>query len=476
MLRKQKIGVIGMGTMGRNLALNIENKGYSVSIYNRSIDKIDMIINKYINKNFVACFTLKDFVISLEKPRIIFLMITAGINVDNVIQELSHYLEPGDILIDGGNSFYKDTIRRYIELLEKEINFVGLGISGGSEGALNGPSLMPGGSKETYNIIEPVFKKIAARINGEYCVEYIGLNGSGHYVKMIHNGIEYGDMQLIADIFFFLKNMFNFSYNKLGEIFDIWNQGELNSYLIGITSDIFLQNDTLCNHLLDYVLDVAEHKGTGVWTSQNALDLEVPSTIITESVFARYLSSLKNQRLFASKKLLGPNRRDDIYDNNDKNIIDLLIEKSRQALYFSKIILYAQGFYQLKVGSDQYNWDLNYKKIAKVFRAGCIIRSQFLKKIIDIYSNKPDIENLLLSSYCVNIANNYQQSLRDIVIMGMQYGISMPALSSAISYYDGYRSVVLPANLIQAQRDYFGDHMYYRVDKPGLFHTNWSYK
>lgn len=475
MLKKQQdIGVIGMGIMGRNLALNIEDKGYSVAIYNRSKNKIDLIIHDYSDKNLVPYFSLAEFVLSLKKPRLIILMITSGIYVDNMIQKLSSYLEEHDILIDGGNSFYKDTIRRNMKLLDKKINFIGLGISGGEEGALNGPSLMPGGSKAAYEIVAPILKKIAARIDNEYCVEYIGANGSGHYVKMIHNGIEYGDMQLIAEIFFFLKKIFQLSYKELGKIFDLWNQGELNSYLMDITSHIFIQHNPLQDHVLDYILDVAKNKGTGSWTSQDALDLGVSSTIITESVFARYLSVLKNQRLYASKNLKGPNS---IFNSLENNIsIDVIFEKTRQALYLGKIILYAQGFYQLKIGSDKHSWNLDYKKIAKIFRSGCIIRSKFLQRIIDIYSENSKIENLLIAPYCINIANNYQQSLRDILMMGINYGIPMPALAAAISYYDGYRSFVLPANLIQAQRDYFGAHTYSRIDKSGTFHTNWLRK
>lgn len=471
MLRRQDIGIIGMGTMGRNLALNIANKGYSVSIYNRSRDKVNSMLAHYSDKNFFPYFSLKDFILSLEKPRFVFLMITSGVHVDDMIHMLYNYLESGDILIDGGNSFYKDTIRRNIDLLEKNINFIGLGISGGEEGALNGPSLMPGGSKDAYDIVSSVFKKISARIDNDYCVEYIGSNGSGHYVKMIHNGIEYGDMQLIAEIFFFLKNVLHLSYEKLGKIFDEWDQGELHSYLINITSHIFMKHDDYSNgYILDYILDVAENKGTGAWTSQDALDLGVSSTIITESVFARYLSTLKEQRSYASKNFVGP---DSVSSEFIKIDVDSFVEKSRRALYLSKIILYAQGFYQLKMGSNKYHWNLNYMKIAKIFRSGCIIRSKFLLKIIDIYSKDPETENLLFSPYCINIANNYQQDLRDIVTAGITYGIPMPALSSAISYYDSYRSFMLPANLIQAQRDCFGAHTYYRNDKPGIFHTNW---
>lgn len=471
MLKKQEIGVIGMGTMGRNLALNIENKGYHVAIYNRSINKINLIVKNHSNKNLVPFSSLQQFVLSLNRPRLIFLMITSGIYVDEMIQKLFNYLEEGDILIDGGNSYYKDTIRRDVELSEKKINFIGLGISGGESGALKGPSLMPGGSRKAYDVIAPVLKKIAARFNDEYCVEYIGLNGSGHYVKMIHNGIEYGDMQLIAEIFCFLKNIFHFSYEKLGEIFDSWNTGELNSYLINITSHIFTKCDNNNKHILDSVLDIAGYKGTGSWTIQDALNLGIPSTVIIESVFVRYLSAFKSQRLYASKILAGP----DSIQVNDKlyNNVNYFIEKARQALYFSKIILYAQGFYQLKIGSNQYHWNLNYVQIAKIFRSGCIIRSKFLQRIIDIYSDDPKIENLLLAAYCVDIAKNYHIALREILTIGISHGIPMPALSAAMSYYDGYRSAVLPMNLIQAQRDYFGAHTYLRIDKPGKFHTDW---
>lgn len=471
MLKKQEIGVIGMGTMGRNLALNLENKGYCVAIYNRSKNKINSIINDHSDKKITPYFSLEDFIMSLKKPRIVFLMITSGPHVDNMIEILSNYLESGDILIDGGNSFYKDTIYRNMKLLEKKINFVGLGISGGEEGALKGPSLMPGGSKESYNIIKPILKKIAACIDNEYCVEYMGSDGSGHYVKMVHNGIEYGDMQLIAEIFFFLKNVLHCSYKQLSKIFSEWDRGELNSYLINITSSIFIKHDYENNYILDYILDIAENKGTGSWSSQDALNLGIASTITTESVFARFLSSLKKQRTNASKKLIGPNN---IFDKSfNKNSINNFIEKSRKALYFSKIILFAQGFYQLKIASNKYQWNLNYQKIAKIFRSGCIIRSKFLQKVIEIYSKEPEIENLLLSTYCINITSNYQQAAREILTMGINCGIPMPALSAAISYYDSYRSLILPANLIQAQRDCFGAHTYLRSDKQGVFHTNW---
>ncbi|CAD83159.1 6-phosphogluconate dehydrogenase, decarboxylating [Candidatus Blochmanniella floridana] len=474
MFKQQEVGVIGMGIMGQNLALNIENKGYRVSIYNRSPDKTNIIIKNNPTKNLIPYFSIEQFIFSLKKPRVIFLMITAGVHVDHIIQVLSNYLEIGDILIDGGNSFYQDTVRRDLYLSEKKINFIGLGISGGEEGALKGPSLMPGGSQDAFKIVESLLKKIAARFNdNEICMEYIGPNGSGHYVKMMHNGMEYGDMQIISEIYFFLKMVLHLTAKQLGKIFSDWNMGELSSYLIEITSHILMKSDNNQYCVLDYILDVADNKGTGLWSSKDALDLGVPSTMITESVFARYLSTLKNQRIQASKVF------SNVFEgkvNFDLENIDIFVEKARKALYLSKIILYAQGFYQLKISSMTYHWNLNYQKIAKIFRAGCIIRSNFLQEIINIYSKTPKIENLLLDSYCVNIINNYQQDLRDIVTIGIDHGIPMPALSAAISYYDGFRSLMLPANLIQAQRDCFGSHTYKRIDKSGVFHTRWLSK
>ncbi|URJ28833.1 decarboxylating NADP(+)-dependent phosphogluconate dehydrogenase [Blochmannia endosymbiont of Camponotus sp. C-046] len=467
MFKQEKIGIIGMGVMGRNLALNIESKGYCVVVYNRSKNKTDAIVANNSKKNIIPCYSIEEFVLSLNKPRFIFLMITSGTYIDSIIKILSPYMNPGDVLIDGGNSFYKDTMRRNLELSKKGIHFIGTGISGGEEGALKGPSIMPGGHINAYKMVESVFKKIAARVDDETCVAYIGPNGSGHYLKMIHNGIEYGDMQIIAEIYFFLQKIFHLTYEELGEIFNQWNQGELNSYLIEITSYICVKKNANNDHILNSILDVAGNKSTGAWTSQDAIDLGIPLGMITESVFARYMSVLKKQRLKASKILSGP---------NIKNCCEsrcLYLEKARKALYLGKIILYAQGFYQLRIASDKYHWDLNYKQIAQIFRAGCIIRSKFLKKIIDIYSQTPDINNLLLSPYCSTIANDYQQMLRDIVMCAIKYGIPMPALSTAIAYYDSYRSNILPANLIQAQRDYFGAHTYMCFDKQGTFHTDW---
>ncbi|MCW5197613.1 decarboxylating NADP(+)-dependent phosphogluconate dehydrogenase [Buchnera aphidicola] len=467
----QKIGVIGMAVMGKNLALNIESKGYTVSIFNRSKIKTKEVILNNKNKNLIPFFTIKDFVLSLNRPRIILLMVQSGIATDSTIESIIPYLDSEDILIDGGNSFYQDTIKRHSLLLKKKIHFFGVGISGGEEGALKGPAIMPGGNKVVYKKISSLFKKISAKTkNNEPCVSYIGVDGSGHYVKMVHNGIEYGDMQLISESYLILKRSLNLNNKQISKIFSNWNKGELKSYLIEITRDIFLKKNSSGKYLIDLILDKANNKGTGKWTSQSALNLGEPLSLITQSVFFRYLSSLKNQRLKASKILYGPNFCEDIYNKED------FIENVRRSLYFGKIISYAQGFSQLKKASKVYNWNLNYSKIAKIFRAGCIIRADFLKEIIYAYQKNNNLENLLLSSYFTKISNEYQRSLRHIVSYSVMNGIPIPAFSSAISYYDSYRSPILPANLLQAQRDYFGAHTYSRIDKKGIFHTNWTNK
>ncbi|WP_312393107.1 NADP-dependent phosphogluconate dehydrogenase [Mixta calida] len=466
-MSKQQIGVVGMAVMGRNLALNIESRGYTVSIFNRSREKTDEVIAENPGKKLAPYYSIKEFVDSLEKPRRILLMVQAGEATDKTIASLTPHLDKGDILIDGGNTFYKDTIRRNKELSDQGFNFIGTGVSGGEEGALKGPSIMPGGQKEAYELVAPILDKIAARAEGEPCVTYIGPDGAGHYVKMVHNGIEYGDMQLIAEAYSLLKNALNLSNEDLAKTFSEWNEGELSSYLIDITKDIFTKKDEEGNYLVDVILDEAANKGTGKWTSQSSLDLGEPLSLITESVFARYLSSLKSQRVAASKVLSGPTAQ---AFNGDKAEF---IEKVRRALYLGKIVSYAQGFSQLKAASDEYSWNLNYGEIAKIFRAGCIIRAQFLQKITDAYKEMPDIANLLLAPYFKNIADEYQQALRDVVAYAVQNGIPTPTFSAAIAYYDSYRSAVLPANLIQAQRDYFGAHTYKRIDKDGVFHTEW---
>ncbi len=466
-MSKQQIGVVGMAVMGRNLALNIESRGYTVSIFNRSREKTDEVIAENPGKKLAPYYSIEEFVDSLEKPRRILLMVQAGEATDKTIASLTPHLDKGDILIDGGNTFYKDTIRRNKELSEQGFNFIGTGVSGGEEGALKGPSIMPGGQKEAYELVAPILDKIAARAEGEPCVTYIGPDGAGHYVKMVHNGIEYGDMQLIAEAYSLLKNALNLSNEELAKTFSEWNEGELSSYLIDITKDIFTKKDEEGNYLVDVILDEAANKGTGKWTSQSSLDLGEPLSLITESVFARYLSSLKSQRVAASKVLSGPTAQSFKGDKAE------FIEKVRRALYLGKIVSYAQGFSQLKAASDEYSWNLNYGEIAKIFRAGCIIRAQFLQKITDAYKDTPDIANLLLAPYFKNIADEYQQALRDVVAYAVQNGIPTPTFSAAIAYYDSYRSAVLPANLIQAQRDYFGAHTYKRIDKDGVFHTEW---
>lgn len=467
-MSKQQIGVVGMAVMGRNLALNIESRGYTVSIFNRSTDKTDEVVAENPGKNLVPFYTVQEFVESLEKPRRILLMVKAGEATDKTIDSLKPYLEKGDILIDGGNTFFQDTIRRNRELSADGFNFIGTGVSGGEEGALKGPSIMPGGQKHAYELVAPILKKIAAVAeDGEACVTYIGSDGAGHYVKMVHNGIEYGDMQLIAEAYSLLKHGLNMSNDDLASTFTEWNKGELNSYLIDITKDIFTKKDEDGKYLVDVILDEAANKGTGKWTSQSSLDLGEPLSLITESVFARYISSLKDQRVAASKVLSGPKAQ--VFSGDKAEFI----EKVRRALYLGKIVSYAQGFSQLRAASEEYKWDLNYGEIAKIFRAGCIIRAQFLQKITDAYAQDASIANLLLAPYFKQIADEYQQALRDVVSYAVQNGIPTPTFSAAISYYDSYRSAVLPANLIQAQRDYFGAHTYKRTDKEGVFHTEW---
>lgn len=469
-MSKQQIGVVGMAVMGKNLALNIESRGYSVALFNRTGTKTTDVVEEHPDKNFKATYTIEEFVDSIEKPRRILLMVKAGPATDATIQELLPHLDKGDILIDGGNTFFQDTIRRNEELANSGINFIGTGVSGGEEGALKGPSIMPGGQKEAYELVAPILEQISAKAeDGTPCVTYIGPNGAGHYVKMVHNGIEYGDMQLIAESYDLMKNILGLSVDEMADIFKEWNEGELDSYLIEITADILTRKDDegTGQPIVDVILDAAGNKGTGKWTSQSALDLGVPLPLITESVFARYISAYKDERLQASKILTHTN---DFEFNGDKKEF---IEKIREALYFSKIMSYAQGFAQLRVASKDYGWDLPFGEIAKIWRAGCIIRARFLQKITDAYENNPDIENLLLDDYFVEITKKYQQAVREVVALAVQAGVPVPTFSSAIAYFDSYRAERLPANIIQAQRDYFGAHTYERVDKEGIFHYSW---
>jgi len=470
-MSKQQIGVIGLAVMGKNLALNIESRGYSVSVYNRSREKTDEMLKEAEGKNIVGTYSIEEFVGSLEKPRKILLMVKAGAPTDATIEQLLPHLEEGDILIDGGNTYFKDTIRRNKQLQEHGIHFIGTGVSGGEEGALKGPSIMPGGQKEAHELVRPIFEAISAKVDGEPCTTYIGPDGAGHYVKMVHNGIEYGDMQLISESYFILKHVLGLSANELHEVFAEWNKGELDSYLIEITADIFTKVDEETGKpLVDVILDTAGQKGTGKWTSQSSLDLGVPLPIITESVFARFISAMKEERVKASKVLSGPEINP--YDGDKEE----LIEAVRKALYMSKICSYAQGFAQMKAASEEYNWNLNYGDIAMIFRGGCIIRAAFLQKIKEAYDRDPELSNLLLDPYFKEIVESYQGALRKVLTLAIERGIPVPSFSAALSYYDSYRTETLPANLIQAQRDYFGAHTYQRVDKEGIFHTDWLSK
>ena len=470
-MSKQQIGVVGMAVMGRNLALNIESRGYSVSIFNRSSSKTDEVIALHPDKKLVPTYTVEEFVNSLEKPRRILLMVKAGEATDKTIQSLLPHLDKGDILIDGGNTFFRDTIRRNEMLANSGINFIGTGVSGGEEGALKGPAIMPGGQKDAYDLVAPILEEIAAKADdGAPCVTYVGPNGAGHYVKMVHNGIEYGDMQLIAESYDILRRVGGLTVEETAEVFKSWNTGELDSYLIEITADILTKKDPETGKpMVEVIMDTAGNKGTGKWTSQSALELGVPLPLITESVFARYISTLKEEREVASKEL-SPIKVPDL-SNTEKQA---LIESVRKGLYFSKIMSYAQGFAQMRVASEEFDWNLNYGEIAKIFRAGCIIRAQFLQKITDAFERDPELKNLLLDKYFLYVTESYQEAVREVVVTAVQAGIPVPTFSSALAYYDSYRSEVLPANLIQAQRDYFGAHTYNRVDKPGVFHFEWA--
>lgn len=467
-MAKQQIGVVGMAVMGSNLARNMASRGFSVAVFNRSRSKTDEVIEKHPDSGLVPYYTLEEFVDALESPKRIMLMVKAGEPTDKTIAAIKPLLSEGDILIDGGNTYYENTQRRAAELAEAGINFVGTGISGGEEGALKGPAIMPGGQKSAYDLVAPIFEKIAAKANGEPCVSYMGPDGAGHYVKMVHNGIEYGDMQLICEAYAILKNGLGLSNEELADVFGEWNKGELDSYLIDITTQIFGKKDPETGKaMVDVILDRAGQKGTGMWTSQSALGVGVPLPLITESVFARCLSALKDERVAASKVLSGPAVAAPEGDRK------AFIEAVRRALYLSKIVSYAQGFALLRHASAEYNWELKYGEIAKVFRAGCIIRAKFLQNITDAFEQTPDLANLLLAPYFKNIADEYQQALRDVVAYAVKTGIPVPTFSAAIAYYDGYRSERLPANLLQAQRDFFGAHTYERVDQEGVFHTEW---
>ncbi len=468
-------GLMGLAVMGENLALNIESRGYRVAVYNRTIDKVDdFMAGRAKGKNFVGCHTLEDLVASLKRPRKIMTMIKAGPAVDAVIEQLIPMLGPGDVIIDGGNTHFDDTERRTKYVEEKGLLYIGTGVSGGEEGALKGPSMMPGGSVKAWPLVEPIFKAIAAKVgpnNDIPCCEWVGPRGAGHYVKMVHNGIEYGDMQLICEAYFMLREALGLSNEELYDVFAEWNRGELQSYLIEITRDIFsVKDDQGDGYLVDKILDVAGAKGTGKWMSQHALDLGVPSTLVTAAVYARGLSAMKEARVRASKKLRGPDSTDETVRLGDRK---QFVEAVRQALYASKICSYAQGYVQMQQAAKEYDWPLNYGDIALLWRGGCIIRAQFLDRIKEAYDADPNLENLLLHPYFTKAIHDAQRAWRHVVATATNLGLPVPAFGTALAYYDSYRRERLPANLLQAQRDYFGAHTFQRTDRDGVFHAEW---
>ena len=471
MADKPNFGLTGLAVMGQNLARNVAHKGFSIAVHNRTTEKTYKFMAEHGQEGaLVGSKSTADFVNSLQSPRAIMIMVKAGQPVDDVIAELTPLLAKGDLLIDGGNSLFSDTQRRVAELSPKGILFLGTGVSGGEEGALNGPSIMPGGSREAYKIVEPIFTKIAAQVDGVPCCTYIGDGGAGHFVKMVHNGIEYADMQLIAEAYDLLKNGVGLTNDELHTVFTQWNAGDLDSFLIEITAQIFARKDDESNDfLVDRVLDKAAQKGTGKWTAQNALDLGVPLTAITEAVYARALSSLKDQRVAASKVLPGP--KGGKVEGEKQAFIDAV----RDALYASKVVAYAQGFDQMLAAAKEFGWSLHPGEIATIWRGGCIIRARFLDRIKDAYDQQPGLANLLLAPYFTEAVKNGQDGWRRVVSEAARLGIPIPAFSSCLAYYDGYRRATLPANLIQAQRDLFGAHTYERTDKPGVFHSQWVY-
>lgn len=473
MEQKADIGLVGLAVMGENLILNMESKGFTVAVYNRTIEKVDKFINgRGSNKNIIGTHTIQEFVDTLRHPRKVMLMVKAGKAVDDFIEKLIPYLDNDDILIDGGNSHFPDTIRRTNYVEEKGLLYIGTGVSGGEEGALLGPSIMPGGSPSAWDHVKPVFQAIAAKVeDGTPCCDWVGENGAGHFVKMVHNGIEYGDMQLICEAYQIMKELLNMSSGEMHEVFKEWNKGDLDSYLIEITGNILAFQDEDGEPLVEKILDTAGQKGTGKWTGMAALDLGIPLTLIGESVFARCLSAQKEERVTASKILIGPPKK----FTGDKKAF---IENIRKALFASKIVSYTQGYVLLREAAKEYGWNLNYGGIALMWRGGCIIRSVFLGKIKEAFDKNPDLNNLLLDSFFKDKIETAQKSWRRVVATALTNGIPVPAFTTALCYYDGYRSERLPANLLQAQRDYFGAHTYERIDRPRgeFFHTNWTGK
>lgn len=468
--RKGDIALIGLAVMGQNLILNMNDNGWTVVAYNRTVQKVQDFLKKEAKgTKVVGAESLKDMVDKLKTPRKIMLLVKAGSAVDSFIDQLVPLLDKGDVIIDGGNSEYQDTQRRCSNLKEKGVLYVGSGVSGGEEGARYGPSLMPGGHSEAWPLIKDIFQSICAKSDGEPCCDWVGEGGAGHFVKMVHNGIEYGDMQLICEAYHLMKGILSMTADEISEVFSEWNKGELDSFLIEITANIFKYKDDDGEALVEKIRDSAGQKGTGKWTAISALEYGTPVTLIAESVFARCLSSLKDERVNASKVLQGPSTS--VFSGDKK----LFIESIRQALYASKIVSYTQGFMLLREAADNLGWNLNYGGIALMWRGGCIIRSQFLSKIKEAFDKQPKLSSLLLDSFFMSEVGKSQDGWRDVVAEGVKRGVPTPALSSALAFYDGYRCENLPANLIQAQRDYFGAHTYELLSSPGTFvHTNWT--
>jgi 6-phosphogluconate dehydrogenase len=466
------IGIIGLAVMGESLALNMADQGFTVAVFNRTVGKVDAFVTgRGAGRNIIGTRTIAEFVAALARPRKAMLMVKAGRPVDDLIEQLIPLLEPGDIIIDGGNSHFVDTVRRTRSVEKQGLLYVGTGISGGEEGALHGPSIMPGGSPAAWPHVRPILQAIAARLaDGTPCCDWVGRDGAGHYVKMVHNGIEYADMQLIAESYSLMQHLLGMQPAEMHPVFQAWNRGELDSYLIEITADIMAYRDEETGRpLVDLILDTAGQKGTGKWTAQSALDLGAPAPTVAEAVFARFMSALKAERVAANQILAGPTPSFD----GDR---DALVEDVRQALYASKICSYGQGFQLLKLAAAEYDWDLDYGGIALLWRQGCIIRARFLEPIKAAYDAKPDLANLLLAPYFRDAIDRCQAAWRRVVAAAALNGIPVPAFASALAYYDGYRTARLPANLLQAQRDYFGAHTYERIDRPPgeFFHTDWT--
>lgn len=471
-MEKSDIGLIGLAVMGENLVLNMESKGFRVSVYNRTVEKVDKFVQgRGKDKNIFGARSLEEFVSSLKSPRKVFLMVKAGQAVDDFIEKLIPVLDPGDVIIDGGNTHFPDTARRTAYVESKGLLYIGTGVSGGEEGALKGPSMMPGGSPAAWPLVKPIFQGICAKVeNGQPCCDWVGEGGAGHFVKMVHNGIEYGDIQLICECYHIMKELLGMSNEEMHETFAEWNKGDLDSYLVEITRDILAKKDEDGNYVLDYILDTAGQKGTGKWTAISALDAGVPLTLIGESVFARCLSAQKEERVAASKILQGPAPAK---FNGDRKAF---LEDLRKALFAAKVVSYAQGYALMKAAAKEYGWNLNYGGIALMWRGGCIIRSVFLGKIKEAFDNNPEIANILLDPYFSGKLAEAQSGWRNVLAQAIVNGVPAPCLSAALEYYDGYRCERLPANLLQAQRDFFGAHTYERTDMPRgqFFHTNWT--